>query len=64
MNRFPATDARLVELAVEHRHQPVETRRVLRYDTRGAGMSQKVRGELGIDTMAGAYAQLYREVVA
>jgi 3-oxoadipate enol-lactonase len=27
-------------------------RRVLRYDTRGAGMSQKVRGELGIDTMA------------
>src|SRR6202165_2570661 len=30
-----------------------ETRRVLRYDTRGAGMSQKVRGELGIDTMAG-----------
>lgn len=29
-----------------------ETRRVLRYDTRGAGMSQKVRGELGIDAMA------------
>jgi 3-oxoadipate enol-lactonase len=29
-----------------------ESRRVLRYDTRGAGMSQKVRGELGIDTMA------------
>jgi len=28
------------------------SRRVLRYDTRGAGMSQKVRGELGIDTMA------------
>ena len=26
--------------------------RVLRYDTRGAGLSQKVRGELGIDTMA------------
>jgi 3-oxoadipate enol-lactonase len=25
---------------------------VLRYDTRGAGLSQKVRGELGIDTMA------------
>lgn len=29
-----------------------KSRRVLRYDTRGAGMSQKVRGELGIDTMA------------
>ncbi len=29
-----------------------QSRRVLRYDTRGAGMSQKVRGELGIDTMA------------
>ena len=29
-----------------------DSRRVLRYDTRGAGMSQKVRGELGIDTMA------------
>jgi 3-oxoadipate enol-lactonase len=28
-----------------------ESRRVLRYDTRGAGMSQKARGELGIDTM-------------
>jgi 3-oxoadipate enol-lactonase len=28
-----------------------ESRRVLRYDTRGAGMSQKVRGQLGIDTM-------------
>ncbi len=28
------------------------SRRVLRYDTRGAGLSQKVRGELGIDTMA------------
>ena len=26
-------------------------RRVLRYDTRGAGMSEKVRGELSIDTM-------------
>ena len=25
-----------------------ESRRVLRYDTRGAGMSQKVRGQLGI----------------
>jgi 3-oxoadipate enol-lactonase len=29
-----------------------ETRRVLRYDCRGAGLSQKVRGELAIDTMA------------
>ena len=29
-----------------------ESRRVLRYDTRGAGMSQKVRGELRLDTMA------------
>jgi 3-oxoadipate enol-lactonase len=28
-----------------------ESRRVLRYDTRRAGMSQKVRGQLGIDTM-------------
>jgi 3-oxoadipate enol-lactonase len=28
------------------------TRRVLRYDTRGAGMSTKVRGRLTIDTMA------------
>jgi 3-oxoadipate enol-lactonase len=28
------------------------SRRVLRYDTRGAGLSQKVRGELGLDTMA------------
>src|SRR5215475_5072632 len=26
-------------------------RRVLRYDTRGAGLSQKVRGPLSIDTM-------------
>jgi 3-oxoadipate enol-lactonase len=34
------------------------SRRVLRYDTRGAGMSQKVRGELGIDTMAGDIAAL------
>ena len=34
------------------------TRRVLRYDTRGAGMSQKVRGELGIDTMADDIAAL------
>src|SRR5258707_14681981 len=29
-----------------------KSRRVLRYDTRGAGMSQKVRGELRLDTMA------------
>src|SRR5206468_10536396 len=29
-----------------------KSRRVLRYDTRGAGMSQKVRGELTLDTMA------------
>jgi pimeloyl-ACP methyl ester carboxylesterase len=26
-------------------------RRVLRYDTRGAGLSQKVRGTLSVDTM-------------
>ena len=35
-----------------------KSRRVLRYDTRGAGMSQKVRGALGIDTMAGDIAAL------
>jgi 3-oxoadipate enol-lactonase len=35
-----------------------ESRRILRYDTRGAGMSQKARGELGIDTMAGDIAAL------
>jgi 3-oxoadipate enol-lactonase len=35
-----------------------ESRRVLRYDTRGAGMSQKVRGQLGIDTMADDIAAL------
>jgi 3-oxoadipate enol-lactonase len=35
-----------------------ETRRVLRYDCRGAGLSQKVRGELSIDTMAGDIAAL------
>jgi 3-oxoadipate enol-lactonase len=35
-----------------------ESRRVLRYDTRGAGMSQKVRGELGIDTMTEDIAAL------
>ncbi len=35
-----------------------DSRRVLRYDTRGAGLSQKVRGELGIDTMADDIAKL------
>jgi 3-oxoadipate enol-lactonase len=35
-----------------------ESRRVLRYDARGAGMSQKVRGKLGIDTMAADIAAL------
>lgn len=35
-----------------------EARRVLRYDTRGAGMSQKVRGELTLDTMADDIAAL------
>jgi 3-oxoadipate enol-lactonase len=35
-----------------------ESRRVLRYDTRGAGMSQKARGELGIDTMTEDIAAL------
>jgi 3-oxoadipate enol-lactonase len=34
------------------------SRRVLRYDTRGAGMSQKVRGELSIDTMTDDIAAL------
>jgi 3-oxoadipate enol-lactonase len=34
------------------------SRRVLRYDTRGAGMSQKVRGALHIDTMADDIAAL------
>jgi 3-oxoadipate enol-lactonase len=33
-------------------------RRVLRYDTRGAGLAQKVRGALGIDTMVGDLAAL------
>lgn len=33
-------------------------RRVLRYDTRGAGLSQKARGELSLDTMAGDIAAL------
>ncbi|MGA9865341.1 MAG: alpha/beta fold hydrolase, partial [Acetobacteraceae bacterium] len=28
------------------------TRRVLRYDTRGAGMSEKIRGSVSFDTMA------------
>src|SRR5262245_24351046 len=32
--------------------------RVLRYDTRGAGLSQKVRGELTLDTMADDIAAL------
>jgi 3-oxoadipate enol-lactonase len=36
----------------------VGSRRVLRYDTRGAGMSQKARGELSLDTMAGDIAAL------
>ncbi|HTB00221.1 MAG TPA: alpha/beta fold hydrolase [Bradyrhizobium sp.] len=35
-----------------------KSRRVLRYDTRGAGLSQKARGELGIDTMADDTAAL------
>src|SRR3984957_18293390 len=39
-----------------------DSRRVLRYDTRGAGMSQKVRGELGIDTMADDIAALLDHV--
>jgi 3-oxoadipate enol-lactonase len=34
------------------------SRRVLRYDTRGAAMSQKVRGELTLDTMADDIAAL------
>jgi 3-oxoadipate enol-lactonase len=35
-----------------------KSRRVLRYDTRGCGLSQKVRGDLSIDTMAGDIAAL------
>src|SRR5664279_773531 len=35
-----------------------KSRRVLRYDTRGAGMSQKVRGKLSIDAMSGDIAAL------
>src|SRR6201991_5265044 len=34
------------------------SRRVLRYDTRGAGLSQKVRGELTFDAMAADIAAL------
>lgn len=34
------------------------SRRVLRYDVRGAGLSQKVRGDLGLDAMAGDIAAL------
>jgi 3-oxoadipate enol-lactonase len=34
------------------------SRRVLRYDTRGAGMSQKARGEIGFGTMAADIAAL------
>ena len=34
------------------------SRQVLRYDTRGAGLSQKIRGELHIDTMADDVAAL------
>lgn len=35
-----------------------QSRRVLRYDCRGAGLSQKVRGELSIDTLADDIAAL------
>src|ERR1700756_5048195 len=35
-----------------------ESRRVLRFDCRGAGLSQKVRGTLSIDTMADDIAAL------
>jgi 3-oxoadipate enol-lactonase len=35
-----------------------QSRRVLRYDFRGSGLSQKVRGALSIDTMAGDIAAL------
>jgi 3-oxoadipate enol-lactonase len=35
-----------------------EKRRVLRYDTRGAGLSQKVRGEVSLDIMADDIAAL------
>jgi 3-oxoadipate enol-lactonase len=36
-------------------------RRVLRYDTRGAGLSAKVRGALSIDTMVDDLAALLDE---
>ena len=39
-----------------------KTRRVLRYDCRGAGLSQKVRGTLSIDTMADDIAALLDHV--
>ena len=39
-----------------------KSRRVLRYDTRGAGLSQKVRGELTLDTMADDIAALLDHV--
>jgi 3-oxoadipate enol-lactonase len=38
------------------------SRRVLRYDCRGAGLSQKVRGELAIDTLADDIAALLDHV--
>lgn len=38
-----------------------QSRRVLRYDTRGAGLSQKVRGELTLDTMADDIAALLQK---
>jgi len=38
--------------------QFAKSRRVLRYDTRGAGLSQKVRGELTLDAMADDIATL------
>src|SRR5215467_16022623 len=39
-----------------------QSRRVLRHDCRGAGLSQKVRGELAIDTMADDIAGLLDHV--
>jgi len=39
-----------------------QTRRVLRFDGRGAGLSQKVRGALSIDTMADDIASLLDHV--
>src|SRR5258708_14017526 len=38
--------------------QFTDSRRVLRYDTRGAGLSQKARGALDLDTMADDIAAL------